>query len=67
MNVLIFFVVAGAAVDIAFVILIVALVAEIAFVNIVVNAGISTGIVNFYQPCRVINSVKVEAILRFSN
>ena len=42
MNVLLFFVVAGAAVDIAFVIVNVVAVADIALVNTVVDAGIST-------------------------
>ena len=67
MNVLIFFVVAGAAVDIAFVIVVVVLVADIALVNIAVGAGISTAIVILYQPFRFINPVIVEAILMFSN
>ena len=62
MNVLNFFIDAGAAVDIA-----VVLVANIALVNIVVGAGISTEIVILYQPFRVINPVIVEAILMFSN
>ena len=61
------FVVAGAAFDIAFVIVVVVLVSEIAFVNIVVGAGISTAIVNLYPPCRFINPVIVEAILMCSN